>query len=710
MRSIKILMLEDRVTDAELVLHELRAHGFEPDVTRVDNEADYRTQLGSGWDLILADYNLPQFDALSALRILNEREIDLPFIIVSGSIGEDVAVEAIHLGAADYLLKDRLTRLAPAVTKALEQKALRDAKRLSDERLRDSQERFQRVFEEGSVGMALVSPDYRFMEVNSALCQMLDYEYDELIKMGVAEITHPDDLDPAASLSKEMFAGENEGYRVEKRYVTRGGATVWVQLSVSLVRDRDGTPLYSIGVIQDITERRRAEKELEFLALHDALTELPNRTLFTDRLGQAILKATRDNASFGVLVMDMDRFKEVNDSLGHQAGDLLLRQMSDRLRNTLRQADTVARLGGDEFGVLPSATMSVELTTVTARKVLAALDAPFELGEAMIDSGLSIGIAQFPDHGRDAETLLRHADVAMYVAKRNKTGLAVYSHEQDEHSAGRLALMSELRQAIRNQQLELHYMPKVDFRTRRTYGVEALVRWRHPVRGMIPPDQFVPLAEQSDLLSSLARWVLETSLQQLDTWRRKGLELSMAVNLSAANLHEATLPEMIGALLARWSLDPGALTLEITESAIMVAQADRTVRRLSNMGVGVSIDDFGTGYSALSYLKTLPVDEIKIDRSFVRDMAVNPDDAAIVQPTIDLGHNLRLRVTAEGVEDEETWLVLESLGCDSAQGFFISEALPAAALELWLTESEWGMGTAEPRDMAARMRSGARVR
>jgi EAL domain-containing protein (putative c-di-GMP-specific phosphodiesterase class I) len=238
----------------------------------------------------------------------------------------------------------------------------------------------------------------------------------------------------------------------------------------------------------------------------------------------------------------------------------------------------------------------------------------------------------------------------------------------------------------------------------------ALVRWRHPVRGVIPPEHFVPLAEQTDLLSALARWVLEEALEQLDAWRRSGLELSMAVNLSAAKLVEASLPEMIGDLLARWRLDPATLTVEITEGAIMVAQSDRTVRRLSNMGVGMSIDDFGTGYSALSYLKTLPVDEIKIDRLFVRDVARNPDDAAIVQPTIDLGHNLRLRVTAEGVEDQETWLVLESLGCDSAQGFYISKALPAAELERWLRTSEGGLGGALPEDMAARLRSEARVR
>ena len=275
--------------------------------------------------------------------------------------------------------------------------------------------------------------------------------------------------------------------------------------------------------------------------------------------------------------------------------------------------------------------------------MLSALDLPFNLGEAKVDVGLSIGIAQFPEHGRDAETMLRHADVAMYVAKRNKFGYVVYSPDQDEHSAARLALMGEMRQAIRERQLVLHYQPKVDLRLGTVYGVEALVRWNHPEHGHLSPDQFVPLAEQTDLMSSLARWVMDESLAQVEEWRKSGLELTISVNLSAANLHEANLPEDIAELLARHSLPASSLTVEITESAIMAAKADKTVRRLSEMGVGVSIDDFGTGYSSLSYLKTLPVDEIKIDRSFVRDMAIDSDDAAIVQPTIDLGHNLTSR-------------------------------------------------------------------
>jgi diguanylate cyclase (GGDEF)-like protein/PAS domain S-box-containing protein len=688
MSKLRLLHLEDNPADAELILVELKRAGFDPTVTQVDNRDDFLQALSPDLDLILADYNLPTFDALSALSLLNEVGLDVPLIIVSGGIGEDVAVAAIHMGAADYLLKDRLTRLAPAIRQALAQKTLRTEQLQIAAKLAESQERFRRVFEEGAIGMALVGPDYRYIEVNDALCQMLGYTREELLSLSIKDFTHPDDFEIGANLARRAFAGEIPSYRIEKRYRKKTGEDVWVQVSSSMMHT-DGSPPYMVGVVQDITERRRAEQELQFLALHDSLTGLANRNLFTDRLEHAIQAAKRDGTSFGLMVMDMDRFKEVNDSLGHHSGDLLLQQVAGRLRGTLREVDTVARLGGDEFGVMPEGGIGITSTIRAAEKLVSAMGAPFNLGEALVDVGLSIGIAQFPEHGEDAETLLRRADVSMYVAKRNKLGYSVYSAEQDEHSATRLVLMGEMRQAIRGSQLVLHYQPKVDLINGGVSGVEALVRWDHPQRGHLSPDQFVPIAEQTDLMSSLAQWVMEESLSQLEKWRRVGIDLTMAVNLSAANLHEASLPGNIAELLARYSVPRHALTVEITESAIMAAQANRTVRLLSDMGVRVAIDDFGTGYSSLSYLKALPVDEIKIDRSFVQHMATDSDDAAIVQPTIDLGHNLHIKVVAEGVEDEAASQMLRDLGCDYAQGYYISPPLAAAALEDWLRTSPW---------------------
>ncbi|MFN2463367.1 MAG: putative bifunctional diguanylate cyclase/phosphodiesterase [Candidatus Dormibacteria bacterium] len=692
MQALRVLMLEDRPADAELVIHELRRGGYDAHVTRVEDEAAFQEAIGAEpWDLVLADFNLPGYDAVSALREMNRRGIDVPFIIVSGGIGEDVAVSAVREGAADYLLKDRLGRLGSAVEHAIEQKGMRSDRARVAKELHESQERFRRVFEEGAVGMAIVGPDSRFLEVNDALCEMLGYARPGLGRLSIRDVSHPEDYEATADLSRRMFAGELSSYRAEKRYLKRTGEVVWVQLSVSLVRGDGDAPLYSIGVLQDVTERKVAEQEMRFLALHDTLTGLPNRTLFTDRLQQAILSAGRDGSSFGLLIMDLDRFKEVNDSLGHQSGDLLLQQMAARLTTALRQTDTVARLGGDEFGVLPFGVQDVQGSVLAAQKIIGARDLPFTLGQANVEVRWSIGIAQYPEHGRDADSLMRHADAAMYVAKRTRSGYAVYAPEHDEHSAGRLALVGELRQAIRSRQLVLYYQPKVDFRSGHTTGVEALVRWQHPTRGLMMPDQFIPLAEQTDLMAMLAKYVMTEAMEQTQRWHQSGLPLGVAVNLSAANLHDASLPEQAAELLQAVGLPPSVLTVEITESAIMIAQADRTVRQLRDMGIGISIDDFGTGYSSLSYLKTLPVSEIKIDKSFVKDMAVDSDDAAIVQPTIDLGHNLRIKVVAEGVEDESTWKMLSLLGCDYAQGWYMSRAVPADELETWLRSSPWGM-------------------
>ena len=692
LKDLRVLMLENQPADAELVVAELRRGGYEPEIRLVDDQASFEVALDDPWDLVLADFSLPTYDAVSALREMNRRHVDVPFIIVSRVIGEDVAVAAVREGAADYLLKDRLGRLGAAVGQALERKSTRDQRATVERDLKASQERFRRVFEDGALGMAIVSAEYRFVAVNDALCEMLGYTKDELAQSAIRDVTHPEDLEPTVNLLKRMFAGELNSYRVEKRYLKKTGEVISVQLSVSLVQGDAGQRPYAVGIMEDITERKRAEQDMQFLALHDTLTGLPNRTLFTDRLQQAVRTASRDAGGFGLLVMDMDRFKSVNDSLGHPSGDLLLQQTAVRLRSVLRQSDTVARLGGDEFGVLPFGVPDVQGSIATAQKILSARDAPFTLGGATVDMGMSVGIAQYPEHGQDAETLMRRADVAMYAAKRSGSGYAVYSAEQDQHSGGRLALIGELRQAIRTRQLVLHYQPKVDFLTGRAVGVEALVRWEHPSKGVLGPDQFLPFAEQTDLMTLLARYVMNEALQQVQAWRVKGLDLKVAVNLSAANLHEAKLPELARELLQTAGLPPSVLTVEITESAIMATHADRTVRRLRDMGIGISIDDFGTGYSSFSYLKTLPVTEIKIDRSFVKDLAVDSDDAAIVQPTIDLGHNLRAKVVAEGVEDETTWKMLSVLGCDYGQGWYISRALPAAELESWLRTSRWARG------------------
>ncbi len=445
------------------------------------------------------------------------------------------------------------------------------------------------------------------------------------------------------------------------------------------------------AVVRNASRRLlRQQERLAHQALHDGLTDLPNRALLHDRM-QAALRTTRhDGAGVALLLMDLDRFKEINDTFGHQQGDKLLQQVGARLCDALRAADTVARLGGDEFAIVLPATSSEGASTV-AKAILQALDRPFVLEGYSVTLGASIGITLAPDHGQDAITLLRRADVAMYTAKRGASGYALYTTEQDQYSPGRLGLTGELRQAIEQDRLCLHYQPKVDLKTGRLDSVEALVRWPHPDRGFLPPDQFIPLAEHTGLIAPLSRWVLATALRQCRAWRDEGLEIRVAVNLSARLLQDEHLIETIAHLLQAHAVPATDLELEITESAVMAdpARALGVLRRLHQMGVRLSIDDFGTGYSSLAYLNRLPVDEVKIDKSFVLDLRTDDDAATIARSIIDLGHNLGLVVVAEGVEDQATYERLGAMACDLAQGYYLSRAVPAADLTVWARSLPW---------------------
>jgi len=437
-------------------------------------------------------------------------------------------------------------------------------------------------------------------------------------------------------------------------------------------------------------QMRVAEKALrtqlqhaEHTSLHDTLTGLPNRTLLVQRVEQAIAMH-HPNEAMALLIVDLDRFKDVNDTLGHHFGDVLLAQVTGRFAECLTSGATLARLGGDEFAVLlprSDATFAI----VTAQGLLAALLPPFAIEEHQLDVGASIGIALYPADGQHATALLRHGDVAMYVAKRSGSGYAVYAADQDQHSPERLALVGELRHAIDNDELVLHFQPKISLSSGRVIGAEALVRWQHSQRGLMAPDQFIGLAEQTGLIRPLSRWVLNETLRQSAAWRRAGIDVSMAVNLSMRDLHDPDLPQIVGDLLARWGTVPSDLVLEITENGLMAepARALDTATRLRALGVRLAIDDFGTGYSSLAYLKRLPVSELKIDRSFVRDMAVDDDDATIVRSTIGLAHDLGLNVVAEGIEDRASYDLLKRLGCDVAQGYFMSRPIPARDFEAW---------------------------
>jgi diguanylate cyclase (GGDEF)-like protein len=431
------------------------------------------------------------------------------------------------------------------------------------------------------------------------------------------------------------------------------------------------------------------ESRITDLAYRDALTGLPNRLLFADRLDQALASAARAGTPLAVLLMDLDHFKYVNDTLGHRIGDLLLKEVAARLQAVLRRAtDTVARLGGDEFAILLAGASASDAQRL-GQSVLRALEVPMILEEQVVDIAASIGIATCPEHGNESSKLLRCADVAMYEAKRTSAGIAIWDDNYDQHSLERLSLLSDLRKAVDNDELVLVYQPKIALRPVSELYVEALVRWQHPSRGLVPPSEFIPFAEQTGYIRVITQWVIGRAVAQCAAWRRQGLPTNVAINISARDLVDSQLPDRFEALLERESCAPSWISLEITESAILddPGHAIRNLERIAAMGCRIAIDDYGTGYSSLSYLRRLPLHELKIDRSFVTALAHDANDAIIVRSTIDLAHNMGLVVVAEGVEDEATFDALRALGCDTLQGYWISRPLAAAEAEQWLRES-----------------------
>jgi len=432
----------------------------------------------------------------------------------------------------------------------------------------------------------------------------------------------------------------------------------------------------------------RASRQLRDQATRDPLTGLPNRTSLYQRIRRAARAARAGNELAALLLIDLDRFKEVNDTLGHDQGDTLLREVSFRLSETLRRGDTLARLGGDEFAVLlrdlPDRGAAAEL----ALRLLDALERPFEVGGVSVQLGASVGVALAPDHGTDVSSLVRRADVAMYEAKREHGRVRVYDASRDPNSPERLQRVSELRTALEEGGLVLHYQPKVDVAAGEVTGVEALVRWQHPELGLLPPIEFLPLAERTGMMGDLTRWVVDAALAQARDWQEQGIEVPIAINLAAANILDAALPDAVAERLAHYGVPGERLTCELSEHTVMAdpRRAGEVLERLRALGVRLSLDDFGTGQSSLAYLKRLPLDEVKIDRAFVSGMAGDTSDALIVRSTIDLARDLGLEVVAEGVEGEEVLERLRALRCHEAQGFHLSRPLPPAALVDWLAE------------------------
>jgi len=530
----------------------------------------------------------------------------------------------------------------------------------------------------------------RFFDVSSGACRKLGYSVEELRQLTLLDLIPELTPEQFAALIEPLRLGEEQQVSLETKQRRKEGGHYPVEIRIQL-SSAEIPPVF-IAISQDISERRRYIAELEHKALYDSLTNLPNHSLFQDHLDQALKVARRDVSPLAVLTIDVRRLREVNDTLGHRVGDLVLQEIASRLQKGVRRVDTVARLGGDVFAVVLSG-VSKKRSSVTAGKLQKQFVQPIVIEDTALEVEAAIGIALYPEHGDEPEILLQHANIAMRMAKGEATGFSIYNSEDDTYDLRKLRLQGELRKAIEQKELVLYYQPKIDLKTGRATSVEALTRWPHPVQGMISPADFIPMIEQSGLIRPFTLWVLEEAIKQLKCWFDAGIDLTVAVNLSPRNLLDPGLLPNITKLLNTHNVSPARLILEVTESTVMSRPEAvlAVLTQLHELAIKLSIDDFGTGYSSLAYLKRLPLDELKIDQTFTSGLATNDEDAIIVRSTIDLAHNMGLRVVAEGVEDQEILDMLVILRCDIAQGYHMSRPVPAEELEQWLLSSPWGL-------------------
>lgn len=545
----------------------------------------------------------------------------------------------------------------------------------------------QRAIESSSNGIMIAAanaPEYPITYVNPAFERITGYAGEDVLGRNGRFMLGNDREQLGLQEILAAFREEREGNAVLRNY-RKDGSLFWNELSISPVRDESGHVSHFVGIINDITERKLYEEQLEFQANHDGLTGLPNRNLLADRIGQALTYAERYRKLVAVLFVDLDHFKFINDSLGHDMGDRLLQIVGQRLTECVRSIDTVARHGGDEFVmVLPDLTESEDAAKV-AQKMQDAVGQPFKIGEHEFVVSCSTGISIYPRDGEDAQTLLKNADAAMYHAKEHgRNNFQFFTSSLNDRIVARLAMEKHLRMALERDEFVLHYQPQVDLRTGRITGMESLIRWNSPELGFIPPDSFIPLAEETGLIVPIGEWVIRTSCAQNKAWQDAGLApLVMAINLSPRQFREEGLAESIAAIVQDTGLEPRYLELEIIESLVMhdVDSALAILRKLKELGAQLTMDDFGTGYSSLSYLKRFPFDKMKIDKSFVRDITNDPDSAAITRAIITMAHSLNLRVIAEGIETEGQLGYLRSQDCDEMQGFYFSRPVPAPEFE-----------------------------
>ena len=696
--ALRVLVVEDSENDFLLLLSILRRGGFVPEARRVETASELREALEECcWDIVIADYRLPEFNAPAALAIVTHYGPETPFIVVSGLMQEDLAAVSILSGANDALHKEKLARLPAVIRRELKSARLLAARRdavvaaeASRDALKDSEARFLLLTQHLPECFWLYDvAARRIVYVNEAYTKITGRGVESFLRdpRDIVDAMHDGDMQRlAAAMERARFGGIDDDFRVK----AWDGKLRWVHLRTFAVRDDNNVVRSVGGIMSDITDMVTQQHELQRMAHFDVLTGLPNRLLFKERLSASLSMTKRNGWLLGLLFVDLDRFKVINDTLGHAVGDDLLRLVAKRLHMVVRESDTVSRMGGDEFAIILPDLPSAEDAASVSRKLIDALAQPFRLAGQDLFVSASIGITLFPDDTDDVDVLISNADAAMYRAKEaGRNTYEFYRAEMNQRARELLTLETDLRQALARREFELHYQPKVSLTTGAMLGVEALLRWRSPQRGLVAPMDFIPLLEETGLIVAVGAWVLQEACRQTAAWHAAGYpHLTVAVNLSGRQVSDPGLVATVREALANTGLPAHSLELELTESMLMhdAPAVESLLDELRRMGVALSVDDFGTGYSSLAYLKRFPLDTLKVDRSFVRDITADPDDASITRAVIQMSHELSLKVVAEGVETAAQLQLLAACGCDQIQGYYFSRPLPSPALDALLVE------------------------
>ncbi len=677
LRPLRTLIVEDSPDDMLLLLRALRQAGYSVTHQRVDRADSMLTALSSeSWDIVLCDYSMPCFDGMEALKLLKSHGPDIPFIFVSGSIGEETAVAAMKAGAHDYVMKGNLTRLIPAIARELREAEVRRENR-TQEAL------FRTVLNTAPDAIVSVDERQRISIFNRGAEAVFGYDKSEVLGQPLTML-----LPERFGITHERYVsqygrGDSEVHQLKGRREIYGrrrdGSEFPAEINISRADLSHGATYTAI--LRDISERKQMERRMDHLAHHDELTGLPNRRLLRAHLEQAMQTAQRHGYMLAVLLLDLDRFKNINDSLGHGAGDELIRLVASRVQDSVRGIDLVARLGGAEFAILLNEIQQPQDSVRVSRKLAEAFKAPFCIQGHELHVSASVGITLYPNDGSTYESLLRNADLAMFRAKDQGGGRCEFYREgMTERAIERMALEQDLRRVLELDTLQLHYQPQVETASGRIMGVEALLRWPHPQQGWISPERFIPAAEETGLIVPIGEWVLRTACTQVRAWRDAGLDLQMSVNMSARQFQEDDVTEMVLRVLRETGVAPEWLELEITESVLLLDQhaSLATLSQLRQSGLLIALDDFGTGYSSLSYLKRFPVDRLKIDRSFIKEVPDDADGTAITSAIIAMARRLGIGVVAEGVETQGQYEFLRTEGCEFIQGYYFHRPMRAS--------------------------------